>query len=721
MSINSTEALTQYLTAHQIPHKLYQHASTDSASAWSETIKSLASTPTKSLLVKPKGIKSGDLPILVLALDSTKLDLNGLIKSPHFGGKEGRIAADNLVADTLKVGKLDVTPFALGNVQDPSSIVVVVDQALAHVSAPLAFRAFASTSSLTVSLSDLQKYLSNTTVDNKIVDFGALGGCTSAPATNGVAAKAPSKAEKKAEPSSTTADADGDKSVLIGIDVKKTEDFSEWYQQVLKKSDMLDYYDISGCYILRPLAYKIWKEIQVFFSKCIEDSGVEDCYFPMFVSKHRLEREKDHIDGFAPEVAWVTKAGNSDLAEPVAVRPTSETVIYPHYADWVRSYRDLPLRLNQWCNVVRWEFKHPQPFLRTREFLWQEGHTAFATKAEADAEVLEILDYYRRVYEEVLAVPVIKGIKSEKEKFAGGLYTTTCEGFVPATGRGIQGATSHCLGQNFSKMFNISVLDDNQQSTHVWQNSWGLSTRAIGVCVMVHGDDQGLVLPPNVASTQVVVIPVGITAKTSGGQREALMKAVDETVAKLKAVGVRAKADTRDNYTPGWKYNHWELRGVPVRLEIGPKDLSKNEARAVRRDTRAATQLSLADIASGCKQLMDTIYTDMFNRAKQERDAHLIRMETFENFVKALDAKNIVLAPWCERMECEDDVKKESARIAQMNAAHQEQDEKAPSMGAKTLCIPFDQPKENPIVEGKTKCFYCDSKAKRYALWGRSY
>lgn len=280
----------------------------------------------------------------------------------------------------------------------------------------------------------------------------------------------------------------------------------------------------------------------------------------MFVSEKSLNREKDHIEGFSPEVAWVTKAGQSDLAEPIAVRPTSETVMYPYFATWIHSHRDLPLRLNQWCNVVRWEFKHPQPFLRTREFLWQEGHTCFLTKAEADVEVLQILDLYRRVYEELLAVPVIPGKKSEKEKFAGGLYTTTVEAFIPTTGRAIQGATSHCLGQNFSKMFEIMVDSEGKSREFVWQNSWGITTRTIGVMTMVHGDDKGLVLPPRVASIQVVIVPTGITVKTSAADREMISKKTLELCAILKKGGIRCKADVRDNYTPGWKYNYWEVK-----------------------------------------------------------------------------------------------------------------------------------------------------------------
>ena len=279
----------------------------------------------------------------------------------------------------------------------------------------------------------------------------------------------------------------------------------------------------------------------------------------MFVSQKVLEREKNHIEGFAPEVAWVTRAGSSELEEPIAIRPTSETAMYPYYAKWIQSHRDLPLKLNQWNSVVRWEFKNPQPFLRTREFLWQEGHTAFYTKKEADEEVLDILDLYRRVFEDLLAVPVIPGVKSEKEKFAGGLYTTTVEGFIPTSGRGIQAATSHCLGQNFSKMFNIVVEDPNSPDgkSFVWQNSWGLSTRSIGVMVMVHGDNQGLVLPPRVASVQAIVVPCGINAKSNKDDVFDKCKALAD---RLKKAGIRAKADLRELYSPGYKFNDWEQK-----------------------------------------------------------------------------------------------------------------------------------------------------------------
>lgn len=324
---------------------------------------------------------------------------------------------------------------------------------------------------------------------------------------------------------------------------------------------MLDYYSVSGCYILKPWSYTIWESIQEWFNSKIKEMGVENAYFPMFVSSKVLEREKDHIEGFSPEVAWVTRAGQSELEEPIAIRPTSETAMYPYYAKWIKSHRDLPLKLNQWNSVVRWEFKNPQPFLRTREFLWQEGHTAHLRKQEADVEVREILDLYRRVYEELLAVPVIPGIKSEKEKFAGGLYTTTIEGFIPTTGRGIQAATSHCLGQNFSRpeMFNIVVEDPDKdgEKLFAWQNSWGLSTRTIGVMVMIHGDNQGLILPPRVAGIQVVIVPCGVSAKTN---KKELYDACDDLAKRLKKAGIRAKSDLREGYTPGYKFNDWEQK-----------------------------------------------------------------------------------------------------------------------------------------------------------------
>lgn len=502
----------------------------------------------------------------------------------------------------------------------------------------------------------------------------------------------------------------------LGIEAKKEEDISAWYTQVLLRSEMMDYHDISGCYILRPWSFKVWAEIQKFFGAEIAKLGVEDCYFPLFISQAALNKEKDHVEGFAPEVAWVTKSGETELAEPIAVRPTSETIMYPAYARWIQSHRDMPLKMNQWCNVVRWEFKHPQPFLRSREFLWQEGHTVFATKPEADQEVLQILELYRRVYEELLAVPVVKGIKSEKEKFAGGLYTTTVEAFIPAAGRSIQGATSHCLGQNFSKMFNIAFEGkESGEQEFAWQNSWGLTTRTIGVMVMLHSDNNGLVLPPRVASIQVVVVPVGLTAKATEEEKAKIIKAVEDTVQALKAAGIRAHADVRDNVTPGWKFNHWEVKGVPARMEIGPKDLAKNEARVCIRHSGEKFQMSTDNLEQSAKELLDRIHDEMFEKASKEREERVRQVYTWDDFTAALEARCSVLIPWCESSECEEAIKDRSAKKAHADGSTV--DNKAPSMGAKSLCIPFKQPGDCT----SKACVGCGGTAKRYTLFGRSY
>lgn len=462
-----------------------------------------------------------------------------------------------------------------------------------------------------------------------------------------------------------------------------------------------------------------------FFDGEIKKLGVNNCYFPMFVSSDVLEREKDHIEGFAPEVAWVTRAGQSDLEKPVAIRPTSETVMYPYYAKWIQSHRDLPLKLNQWNSVVRWEFKHPQPFLRTREFLWQEGHTAHMTLQEADKEVKQILALYARVYTDLLAVPVVPGVKSEKEKFAGGYYTTTVEGFVPTTGRGIQGGTSHCLGQNFSKMFNISVEDPSapksKQGTpegrlHVWQNSWGLSTRTIGVMVMVHGDDKGLVMPPRVSQVQVVIVPCGITVKTTDEERKKIEDACADAEKELLAGGIRAKADLRASYSPGYKFNDWEMRGVPIRMEIGPKDLEKNSRVLVQRFDGAKSSHSAEGILSHVQQQLNGIHDAMYKKAHDEYASHRKVVLNWDDFTPTLNGKNHVVIPWCEVEACEDKIKERSARQALEDEA---EDERAPSMGAKSLCIPFDQDQFESI-EGKT-CPQCGMKAKRWTMFGRSY
>ncbi|XP_068865599.1 bifunctional glutamate/proline--tRNA ligase isoform X3 [Aphelocoma coerulescens] len=503
------------------------------------------------------------------------------------------------------------------------------------------------------------------------------------------------------------------KQTRLGLEAKKEENLSEWFSQVITKSEMIEYYDVSGCYILRPWAHAIWEAIKDFFDAEIKKLGVENCYFPMFVSQAALETEKSHIADFAPEVAWVTRSGKTELAEPIAIRPTSETVMYPSYAKWVQSHRDLPIKLNQWCSVVRWEFKHPQPFLRTREFLWQEGHTAFATYEEAAEEVLQILDLYARVYEDLLAIPVVKGRKTEKEKFAGGDYTTTLEAFISASGRAIQGATSHHLGQNFSKMFEIVFEDPKKpgEKQFAYQNSWGITTRTIGVMTMIHGDNMGLVLPPRVACIQVVIIPCGITNSLSEEDREALLKKCNEYRTRLLAVSIRVRADLRDNYSPGWKFNHWELKGVPVRVEVGPRDMKSQQFVAVRRDTGQKLTLSEHEAEEKLKQILEEIHANLYSRASEDLKSHMVVANNMEDFQKELDSGKMAQIPFCGEIECEDWIKKTTARDQDLEPG-------APSMGAKSLCIPFQPLRE---LQPGARCVCGKNPAKFYTLFGRSY
>ncbi|KAH0622690.1 hypothetical protein JD844_025203 [Phrynosoma platyrhinos] len=538
------------------------------------------------------------------------------------------------------------------------------------------------------------------------------------------------ESQKQGDNSNLSSNGPGDgqgpkKQTRLGLEAKKEENLAEWYSQaicqiitkneiqVITKSEMIEYYDVSGCYILRPWAYSIWEAIKDFFDSEIKKLGVENCYFPMFVSQAALEKEKTHIADFAPEVAWVTRSGKTELAEPIAVRPTSETVMYPAYAKWVQSHRDLPVKLNQWCNVVRWEFKHPQPFLRTREFLWQEGHTAFSTYEEAAEEVLQILDLYARVYEELLAIPVVKGRKTEKEKFAGGDYTTTIEAFISASGRAIQGATSHHLGQNFSKMFEIVFEDPRTpgEKQFAYQNSWGLTTRTIGVMTMIHADNMGLVLPPRVACVQVVIIPCGITNTLSEADKEALMTKCSEYRKRLLSANIRSRADLRDNYSPGWKFNHWELKGVPIRLEVGPRDMKNNQFVAVRRDTGEKLTFAENEAVDELRRILEEIHTNLYNRAAEDLKSHMVAANTMEEFQKELDSGKIVQIPFCGEIECEDWIKKTTARDQDLEPG-------APSMGAKSLCIPF-----KPLCElqNGAKCVCGKNPAKFYTLFGRSY
>lgn len=733
------EAISSALAAVSIQtEKVVKHAAANSPESWKQAISDVASTLgfttqhyTKTVVFKPKTAKSAaPTPVILIAKDDSEYNTGAVAK--HIGQKEMRLAAPEILQDFLGANKDTVSALSI-NKQNAAQLIVVLDAGLAASTDHFAVHAASAEETIFMTGAEIAKYLQSTGVKLEVLDFDKLKAEASTPVAKASApssstASAPGSTQGPITSSNKARAAEAAKipdAEQIGITVRKGGDFPEWYAQVLRKGDMLDYYDVSGCYILKPWSYFVWQSIQNFFDAEIKKIGVENCYFPMFVSADVLEREKDHIEGFAPEVAWVTRAGNSELERPVAIRPTSETVMYPYYAKWIQSYRDLPLKLNQWNSVVRWEFKHPQPFLRTREFLWQEGHTAHISLDEADKEVKHILDLYRQVYETLLAVPVVPGVKSEKEKFAGGFYTTTVEGFVPTTGRGIQGGTSHCLGQNFSKMFNITVEDPKapeelrgkpEGKLHVWQNSWGLSTRTIGVMVMVHGDDDGLVMPPRVAQVQVVIIPCGIGVKSTQQEKDSITDACDQTAKDLIAAGIRAKADLRDNYSPGFKFNDWELRGVPIRIEIGPKDLEKKSVMSVRRDNKAKESLSAIDLASTIHKLLDQIHNDMFAKADAEYRSHRKVCEQWDDFTRILNDKCHVVIPWCEVEACEDDIKKRSARQASTEEA---EDERAPSMGAKSLCIPFDQAQFGDIT-GK-KCPQCARDAKRWTMFGRSY
>ena len=407
-----------------------------------------------------------------------------------------------------------------------------------------------------------------------------------------------------------------------------------------------------------------------------------------------LEREKDHLDDFAPELAMVTKFGDKDIDEPVAIRPTSETAMYAAYSKWVQSHRDLPIKLNQWCSVVRWEVKQTTPFLRTREFLWQEGHTAHADKKSAEDEVLVILDLYAQVYENLLAVPVIRGTKTKAETFPGADYTTTVEAFIPATGRAIQGATSHHLGQNFSAegMFNIQFQDptdpSGQKTEFAYQNSWGLTQRTIGVMTMVHGDDKGLVLPPRVAGVQVVIVAVGIRSSMLDSEKSSLEGKVKEYRDRLVKVGVRVKVDNSEK-TPGWKFNHWEMKGAPLRLELGSRDVEQGEFVVAKRTDvfKSQEKMSFKDhsLEETIQTCLDDIHRELYQNALKERDARVAKVDAWEDFSPNLNQGKLVLAPFCGDTKCEETIKETTKK-----EAAEEETMGGLKMGAKGLCVPHE-------------------------------
>ncbi|KAK6089438.1 hypothetical protein P3W45_001575 [Vairimorpha bombi] len=494
----------------------------------------------------------------------------------------------------------------------------------------------------------------------------------------------------------------------FGITVKKSENFSNWYTQVLTKGEFLDYYEVKGCYILRPNGYFIWSEIRKWFTSEIEKLEVEECSFPMLIPKAFLEKEKSHISDFSPEVAWITKCGDEDLHEPVAIRPTSETVIYPSFSKWIGSHRDLPLKANQWCNILRWELRGTTPLIRSKEFLWQEGHTAHLRKKEADEEVLQILDLYYRVYKELLAVPVIKGIKTETEKFAGADYSTTVEGFIPESGRGIQAATSHHLGQNFSKMFDVKIQTDSGDSEFVYQNSWGLTTRSLGIAIMIHSDDKGLVLPPRVSKIQVVIVPCGLNAKSTDQDKKTLFDRINSIKTALKSNKIRVHVDDRDNVTVGYKFNHWEIQGVPLRIEIGLKDIERNEICVFKRNTGIKSLIDLSsNLSDRITSILDEIQEELYEKAKAEQEAKIQYVTSFDEFLTFLSDRYLIMTPWCESEECENEIKKRSTKCEENEVV---------LAGAKSLCIPFESKRIDSEV-----CIICSKECKRYTLFGRSY
>ncbi len=436
----------------------------------------------------------------------------------------------------------------------------------------------------------------------------------------------------------------------------RSQDFSQWYLDVVLKGELADYGPVKGCMIVRPYGYAIWEAMQADMDRRIKETGHVNAYFPLFIPKSFLEKEKEHVAGFSPECAWVTIGGGEELDEPLAIRPTSEAMICSMYAKWVRSWRDLPVLINQWCNIVRWE-KVARPFLRTTEFLWQEGHTLHATPEEGEEETLRMLQVYRSFCEETLAMPVVWGRKSESEKFAGALRTYAIEALM-ADGKALQAGTSHNLGQHFATAYGIEFLDKDQQRALPWSTSWGTSTRNIGGLVMTHGDDSGLILPPKVAPYQVVIVPI---PPRKGDWSEAVLPKAREVQAALRGAGVRVHLDDRDQHQPGFKYADWEMRGVPLRLEIGPKDIEKDQAVLVRRDTREKAFLPLAGLAQAVRERLDSLQADLLARARKFVADNTTRVSSYDQFKQVMsERRGFLVAGWCEDAACEAAIKQET-------------------------------------------------------------
>lgn len=467
----------------------------------------------------------------------------------------------------------------------------------------------------------------------------------------------------------------------------KSEDFSKWYLDVVRKAELVDYAPVRGCMVIMPYGYSLWENMRDVLDGMIKATGHKNAYFPLFIPESFLAKEAEHVEGFAPEVAWVTLGGKEPLEEKLAVRPTSEAIICSMYSKWVSSWRDLPVLINQWANIVRWE-KVTRPFLRTLEFLWQEGHTVHETHEEALAETLKMLEVYADFYEKTLAVPVIKGVKSDKEKFAGALKTYAVEAMM-WDGKALQGGTSHNLGQNFAKAFNIRFEDRNQQLQYGWSTSWGVSTRMIGAVIMTHGDDSGLILPPKIATYQVVIVPI-----TSGKDPQAVLKEAGEIRDKLAAAGVRVMLDASDEHTPGWKFSEWEMRGVPLRLEIGPKDIEKRSVVLVERPDRKKNFTPMEGLEAEVKRLLEKIQGDLFNRAVLRREELTTEAADWAQFKEAMATKRgFIKALYDGTTETEEKIKEETKA---------------------TVRVIIDENAEG-------KCVYTGDKAKYLAYFAQAY
>ena len=464
------------------------------------------------------------------------------------------------------------------------------------------------------------------------------------------------------------------------------EDFAQWYTDIVKKADLIDYSSVKGCMIIRPAGFAIWELIQAELDRRFKETGVSNCYMPLFIPESLLEVEKDHVEGFAPEVAWVTHGGMEPLAERMCVRPTSETLFCDYYNKIVQSYRDLPQVLNQWCSVVRWE-KTTRPFLRSREFLWQERHTAHATQEEAQERTIQMLNVYADFCEECLAIPVIRGQKTEKERFAGAKDTYTIESLMH-DGKALQSGTSHNFGDGFARAFKIQYTDKDNKLKYVHQTSWGFTTRMVGGIIMVHGDNSGLKLPPAVAPVQVNIIPVAM-------HKEGVLEEAKKHLSKLKSAGIRVKLDDSDR-SPGFKFSESEMRGIPVRLEIGPKDIEKNQCIVVRRDNFEKQPVGLDNIDVDIKRILENIQKNMYETALKHRDSHTYTALNMEEFEEIINTKpGFIKAMYCGNQDCEDEIKDRT--------------------GATARCIPFKQEEISKV------CVCCKKPAKQMIYWGRAY